>query len=160
LAYGASRVYAIDISENRMKMARSFGATKAFHGEKDLLEKIILDETRGIGVDMVLEVAGSQRAYDQGLRILRKAGTFVVIGLPSKPIQLEIPTNVMYKEAKILGITGREMYETWYQVIELIQSGKVNPEKVVTHQLAPEKFEEGFKVAKEAQHGKVEFIFG
>ncbi|MGD0626919.1 MAG: hypothetical protein ABSB32_19695 [Thermodesulfobacteriota bacterium] len=66
----------------------------------------------------------------------------------------------MYKEAKILGITGREMYETWVQVIELIQSGKVNLEKVVTHPLPPEKFEEGFRVAKEAQHGKVEFIFG
>jgi threonine 3-dehydrogenase len=160
LAYGASRLYAVDISENRLKMAQSFGATKAFHGEKDPLEKIILEETRGIGVDMVLEVSGSQKAYDQGLRILRKGGTFVVIGLPSKPIQLEIPTNVMYKEAKILGITGREMYETWIQVTGLIQSGKVNLEKVVTHRLPPEKFEEGFKVAKEAQHGKVEFIFG
>jgi len=160
LAYGASRVYAVDISANRLKMAQSFGATKAFHGEKDPVEKTILDETRGIGVDMVLEISGSQKAYDQGLHLLRKAGTFVVIGLPSKPIQLEIPTNVMYKEAKILGITGREMYETWFQVIELIQSRKVTPEKVVTHQLAPEKLEEGFKVAKEAQHGKVEFIFG
>ena len=160
LAYGASRVYAVDLSANRLKMAQSFGATKAFHGEKDPVEKTILDETRGIGVDMVLEISGSQKAYDQGLRLLRKAGTFVVIGLPSKPIQLEIPTNVMYKEAKILGITGREMYDTWFQVIELIQSGKITPEKVVTHQLAPEKLEEGFKVAKEAQHGKVEFIFG
>ena len=109
---------------------------------------------------MVLEVSGNQKAYDQGLRILRKAGTFVIIGIPSKPIQLEIPTNVMYKEAKIFGITGREMYETWIQVIQLIQSRKVNLEKVVTHQLAPEKFEEGFKAAKEAQHGKVEFIWG
>jgi threonine 3-dehydrogenase len=160
LAYGATRVYAVDLSEKRLKMAQSFGAHKVFHGEKDPLEKIILDETRGIGVDMVLEISGSQKAYDQGLRILRKSGTFVVIGLPTKPIQLEIPTNIMYKEAKILGITGREMYETWYQVIELIQSGKVNLEKVVTHSLPPEKFEEGFRVAKEAQHGKVEFIFG
>jgi len=160
LAYGASRVYAVDLSPNRLKMAQSFGATKVFHGEKDPLEKTILEETRGIGVDMVLEISGSQKAYDQGLRLLRKAGTFVVVGLPSKPIQLEIPTNVMYKEAKILGITGREMYDTWFQVIELIQSRKITPEKVVTHQLAPEKLEEGFKVAKEAQHGKVEFVFG
>jgi threonine 3-dehydrogenase len=109
---------------------------------------------------MVLEVSGNQKAYDQGLRILRKAGTFVIIGIPSKPIQLEIPTNVMYKEAKIFGITGREMYETWHQVSGLIQSRKIDLEKVVTHKFPPEKFDEGFKVAKEAQHGKVEFIFG
>jgi threonine 3-dehydrogenase len=160
LAYGASRVYAVDLSANRLKMAQSFGATKVFNGEKDPVEKTILDETRGLGVDMVLEISGSQKAYDQGLRLLRKAGTFVVVGLPSKPIQLDIPTNVMYKEAKILGITGREMYDTWFQVIELIQSRKITPEKVLTHQLPPEKLEEGFKVAKEAQHGKVEFIFG
>lgn len=159
VAYGAARVFAVDISENRLKMAQSFGAAKVFHAQRDPLEKIILGETGGIGVDMVLEVSGSQKAYDQGLRILRKAGTFVVIGLPSKPVQIEVPLNVMYKEAKIFGITGREMYETWYQVIWLIQCGKVNLEKVVTHQLPPEKFEEGFKVAKEAQHGKVEFIF-
>ena len=111
-------------------------------------------------MDMVLEVSGSQQAYDQGFRILRKAGTFVIIGVAAKPIQLEIPTNIMYKEAKVFGITGREMYETWYQVIELVQSGKVDLEKVVSHKLPPEKFEEGFKIAKEAQHGKVEFLFG
>ena len=160
IAYGASRVYSVDVSANRLKMAQSFGATKVFHAEKDPVEKTILDETRGVGVDMVLEISGNQKAYDQGLRLLRKAGTFVVVGLPSRPIQIEIPTNVMYKEAKILGITGREMYDTWFQVIELIQSRKITPDKVVTHQLAPEKIEEGFKVAKEAQHGKVEFIFG
>ena len=160
VAYGASRVYAVDISEARLKSAKSFGATKVFQAGKDPLDKIILDETQGIGVDMVLEVSGSQQAYDQGFRILRKAGTFVIIGVAAKPIQLEIPTNIMYKEAKVFGITGREMYETWYHVIELVQSGKVNLEKVVSHKLPPEKFEEGFKIAKEAQHGKVEFLFG
>jgi len=160
VAYGATQIYAIDITENRLKMARSFGAAKVFHADKDPLEKIILEETQGIGVDMVFEVSGNQKAYDQGLRILRKSGTFVIIGLPSKPIQLEIPTNVMYKEAKIFGITGREMYETWYQVSGLIRSGKVDLEKVVTHKFPPERFEEAFRVAKEAQHGKVEFIFG
>lgn len=160
IAYGAARVYAVDISENRLKMAKSYGATKVFQAGKDPVEKIILDETKGIGVDMVLEISGSQQAYDQGLKILRKAGTFVIIGVAAKPITLEIPTNIMYKEAKLFGITGREMYETWYQVTELVQSGKVDLEKVATHKLPPEKFEEGFKVAKEAQHGKVEFIFG
>jgi len=159
-AYGASRVYAVDISENRLKTAKSFGATKVFQAGKDPLDRIILDETQGIGVDMVLEVSGSQQAYDQGFRILRKAGTFVIIGVAAKPIQLEVPTNIMYKEAKVFGITGREMYETWYQVMELAQSGKVDLEKVVSHKLPPEKFEEGFKIAKEAQHGKVEFLFG
>lgn len=159
VAYGAARVYAADISENRLKMAKTFGATRVFSANKDPLEKVILEETQGIGVDMVLEISGSQQAYDQGFRILRKAGTFVIIGVAAKPIQLEVPTNIMYKEAKIFGITGREMYETWYQVMELIRSGKVDLEKVVSHRLPPEKFEEGFKVAKEAQHGKVEFIF-
>lgn len=160
VAYGAARVYAVDISENRLKMAKSFGATKVFQAGKDPLEKIILEETGGIGVDMVLEISGSQQAYDQGLKILRKGGTFVIIGVAAKPITLEVPTNIMYKEAKLFGITGREMYETWYQITELVQSGKVDLEKVATHKLPLEKFEEGFKVAKEAQHGKVEFIFG
>jgi threonine 3-dehydrogenase len=160
LAYGAARVYAVDISENRLKMAKSYGAWKVFAAGKDPVETAILDETGGLGADMVLEISGSQQAYDQGLKILRKGGTFVIIGVAAKPITLEIPTNIMYKEAKIFGITGREMYETWYQVTDLVQSKKVDLEKVATHKLPPEKFEEGFKVAKEAQHGKVEFIFG
>jgi threonine 3-dehydrogenase len=160
LAYGAFRVYAVDVSENRLKMAKSYGATKVFQAGKDPVERIILDETKGIGVDMVLEISGAQQAYDQGLKILRKAGTFVIIGVAAKPIQLEVPTNIMYKEAKLFGITGREMYETWHQVTELVISRKVDLEKVATHKLPPEKFEEGFKIAREAQHGKVEFIFG
>jgi threonine 3-dehydrogenase len=158
-AYGAFRVYAIDVSENRLKMAQSYGATKTFRAGKDPLEKVILEETQGMGVDMVLEISGAQQAYDQGLRLLRKAGTFVIIGVAAKPIQLEIPTNIMYKEARIFGITGREMYETWNQVIELIRSKKIELEKVATHKLPAERFEEGFKIAKEAQHGKVEFLF-
>jgi len=159
LAYGAAKVYAVDISENRLQMALSFGANRVFQAEREPLEKIILEETGGLGVDMVLEVSGSQKAYEQGLRILRKAGTFVIIGVAAKPIQLEIPTNIMYKEAKLFGITGREMYETWYQVIDLIQSKKVDLARVATHQLSPAKFAEGFQVAKAAQHGKVSFIF-
>lgn len=159
VAYGASRIYAVDISENRLQMAKSFGATKVFHAERDPLEKVILEETNGLGVDMVLEISGQQKAYDQGLRILRKGGTFVIIGVAAKPIQLEVPTNIMYKEAKLFGITGREMYGTWYQVIDLVQSGKVDLEKVITHRLPPEKFAEAFQIAMEAQHGKVAFIF-
>jgi len=158
-AWGARKIFAIDVSESRLKMARSFGATQALHAEKDPVEKIVLDETGGIGADMVLEISGNQKAYDQGLKVLRKAGTFVIIGIPSKPIQLEIPTNIMYKEAKLFGITGRLMYQTWNQVLNLMQSGKMDLEKVVSHKLPLEKFEEGFKIAKEAQHGKVEFLF-
>jgi len=160
LAWGARKVFAIDLSENRLKMAQTFGATRALHAAKDPVEKIILDATEGIGADMVLEISGNQKAYDQGLKVLRKAGTFVIIGVAAKPIQLEIPTNIMYKEARLLGITGRLMYQTWNQVSNLMQSGKVDLEKVVSHKLSPEKFEEGFKIAKEAQHGKVEFLFG
>jgi threonine 3-dehydrogenase len=159
VAYGASRIYAVDISENRMQMAKSLGATKTFHAEKDPVEKIILEETNGLGVDMVLEISGQQKAYDQGLRILRKGGTFVIIGVAAKPIQLEVPTNIMYKEAKLFGITGREMYGTWYQVIDLIQSGKVDLEKVITHRYPLEKYAEAFQVAMNAQHGKVAFNF-
>jgi len=158
-AWGARKIFAVDISENRLKMALSFGATKVLHAVKDPVEKTVLDETGGIGADMVLEISGNQKAYDQGLKVLRKAGTFVIIGIAAKPIQLEIPTNIMYKEAKLFGITGRLMYQTWYQVLNLMQSGKVDLEKVVSHKLTPEQFEEGFKIAKEAQHGKVEFLF-
>ena len=160
VAWGARKILAVDLSENRLNMARSFGATKALHAVKDPVEKIVLDETGGIGADMVLEISGNQKAYDQGLKVLRKAGTFVIIGVAAKPIQLEIPTNIMYKEAKLLGITGRLMYQTWNQVSNLMQSGKVNLEKVVSHKFEPERFAEGFQIAKEAQHGKVEFIFG
>ncbi len=159
VAYGASCIYAVDISENRLQMAKTFGATQIFHADKDPVEEIILEETNGLGVDMVLEISGQQKAYDQGLRILRKGGTFVIIGVAAKPIQLEVPTNIMYKEAKLFGITGREMYGTWYQVIDLIQSGKANLEKVITHKLPLEKFAEAFQIAMEAQHGKVAIIF-
>jgi threonine 3-dehydrogenase len=159
-AWGARKIFAVDLSENRLKMAQSFGATKVLHAAKDPVEKIILDETEGIGADMVLEISGNQKAYDQGLKVLRKAGTFVVIGVAAKPITMEIPINIMYKEARLFGITGRLMYQTWHQVLTLMQSGKVDLERVVSHKLAPEKFEEGFRIAKEAQHGKVEFLFG
>jgi len=159
VAYGAEKIFAIDLSDNRLKMAKSFGATKTINPTQNDPESIILEETKGIGTDWVLEISGSQRAYDQGLSVLRKAGTFAVIGLPSKPIYLDVINHVMFKEAKILGISGREMYETWYRVLGLIRSGKVDLEKVITHRLAPEQFEEGFLIAEKARDGKVEYLF-
>jgi threonine 3-dehydrogenase len=113
-----------------------------------------METLRQIGVDMVLEVSGAQQAYDQGLKILRKSGTFVIIGIASKPIQLEIPTNIMYKEAKLFGITGREMYETWYKMTVMLQSGlDINP--VITHRFRYDEFRKGFEVMNTGQSAKV-----
>jgi len=140
-AAGASRVFATEIDAQRP------------HNED--LEKIILDETRGEGVHVVLEMSGDADAIHQGLRVVRNSGRVQWLGIPRGPLSLEVDKHVIFKGLTIYGVTGRLMYKTWYAMRSFLLGKRYDPSGVITNRVPMARFEDGFATAAAGHSGKV-----
>ena len=105
-----------------------------------------LGRDRGLGVDVLLEMAGTAPAINEGFRALRKGGWAALLGLPSKPVEIDLADGIIFKGAKVYGINGRRMYETWYQMQALLRAG-LDLTPLITHRFKFEEFEEAFALA-------------
>lgn len=158
-ACGAKKVMVSDMEDVRLEMAKSLGATHLYNPKRDNVLAEVLKETDGYGADVVLEVTGVSPVMESALKMARKSGRVTFIGLPNNPVTFnDFANDLIYKELKVSGVTGREMYATWYQVTALIESGKVDPRKVITHRYPLESFDEAFRAARDRVGGKVLFL--
>jgi threonine 3-dehydrogenase len=77
------------------------------------------------------------------------------LGLPAKPVALDLPNDIIFKGAKVLGINGRRMFETWYQVENFVLTGRLDLDPIITHQLDLEDYEDGFRLMQSGEAIKV-----
>ncbi|TCS92188.1 L-threonine 3-dehydrogenase [Hazenella coriacea] len=154
-AAGASKVIALDVNEYRLQLAEQMGATHIVHSSQEDPVKMVRAITQGHGVDVVLEMSGHPVAIKQGLEMLVHGGRMSMLGLPTRPVEIDITNQIVFKGITIHGITGRKMFETWEQTAGLLESGKVNLQPLITHQLPFEEFEKGFELMKSGNCGKV-----
>jgi threonine 3-dehydrogenase len=91
-------------------------------------------------------MSGHPKAIRQGFAALRNGGTAALLGLPSEPVPLDLPNDIIFKGATVLGINGRKMFETWYQVENFLLSGRLNLQPIVTHHLPLTDFDRGLKL--------------
>ena len=154
---GAAKIFATDISPTRMEIAKTMGATEVLNPLNQDVKQAILDATGGTGVDVVIEASGNVDALKGSFQYLRKGGRMALVGLPGKPIELEIGREIVFKEAKIIGIHGRKMFETWTVMENLLASGKLKVNPVITHVIPLSRWQEGVELAKKGQACKVIF---
>lgn len=155
-AAGASRIFATDINPPRLDLARRLGAVAAYDVRQgDGFINEIKAATRGEGVDVLLEMSGAPSAFDQGFRALRNGGTAAILGIPSKPITWNITEHVVFKGATVLGINGRKMFETWYQMEELLLSERLELDEIITHEFPLEDFKRAFATMMSGEGIKV-----
>lgn len=154
-ALGAIQVIATNRSQLRLDLAAAMGATTCLSPEREDVVQAVRGLTHGVGADLVLDSSGNAEAFRQGVQMLRKGGTLLVIGMPSQPVQLELGPDLCLKEATIRGFHGREMYRTWEKVVPLVQRGAIPTAPVVTHKLPLSEFAAGFAAAAERRAGKV-----
>ncbi len=154
-AAGAKAVYATDINPQRLELARRMGATLAINSaERDPVE-VLKQETGGIGVDVLCEMSGNWRAIKQGFQALRNGGRASLLGIPPRPIELDFANDIIFKGATIYGISGRLIWETWYQTQAFITSGMVDPTPVITHRFKLEEFDQAFALMSSGEAAKV-----
>ena len=152
---GAAKIFATDISPARLEIAQIMGATQALNPLTQDVAQIMLAKTGNFGVDVVIEASGNVEALKDSFRYLRKGGRLALIGLPGKPIELELGREIVFKEAKIIGIHGRKMFETWTQMENMLAAGKLDVSPVITHKLPLDKWQQGVDLAKNGEACKV-----
>ena len=144
-AAGASRIFATDINPPRLELARRLGAVEAYDARQgDGWIDDIRRHTRGEGVDVVLEMSGAASAMRQSFSALRNGGIAALLGLPAKPVTFDFNENIIFKGCTVLGINGRKMFETWYQMEELLLSGRLELDEIITHEFPLERYKEAF----------------
>lgn len=154
-AAGASLVFATDINNYRLDIAKKMGADVVLNADQDEVVKIILDQTAGRGVDVVLEMSGSPIAIKQGFKVLRLGGTVCMLGLPPAPLELDLNNDIIFKAATIIGISGRRMFSTWYQLQELLDSGLFDPSPIITHKMKLEELKQAMSLIDSGNCGKI-----
>lgn len=154
---GAALTIATDISPYRLAIARQVGADKVLNPGEDNVLQQVMDATNGVGVDVVIEASGNVAALKQSFSFLRKGGTVAIIGLPGQPIELDLGKEVVFKEATIIGIHGRRMFETWTKMEQLLNVNKLNVKPVITHTMSLENWKEGVQLAKSGLASKIIF---
>src|SRR5271157_6295596 len=110
-ACGATQIFALEVNEHRRKIAVQMKPDFVLDPTKDDVYSIVMDNTGGTGVDVVLEMAGRTEAIRTGFKILRLGGRMSLLGIPSRPVELNLAEEVIFKGATVQGINGRRMYQ-------------------------------------------------
>lgn len=153
---GARRLYMTDVNEYRLEMARRIvpDAT-VLNAAQDDVEGIVAEGTAGRGLDVVIELSGSQSGIAQAFDILAKGGRVSLVGMPARPVTLGLADAVIYREAIVYGSTGRLMWDTWYKVDALLREGLFDPTQVITHRFPLEEYDRALQLTIAANAGKV-----
>ena len=157
-AAGAHAIYATDISNYRLDMARKLGADLAINVSQEDAVRLITEDTAGEGVDVLLEMSGAQQAADLGFKVLRPGGKASLLGLFPSDIPFDMNNGVIFKGATVQGIVGRKIWGTWFRTKGLLSRGLVDLSQIITHRFALEDFEEALRVMQSGQSGKVVMI--
>lgn len=153
---GATQVFAVDVHHYKLDLARKLAKkTKVLNAMEDDVVSIIREATNGLGVDVVLEVSGSNEALLNEFKVLRNGGILSLLGIPAQPIELNLAEQIVLKGVTVHGITGRKMFDTWYKTSRLIQSGLINVKPVITHKFKMEEFQKAFDLMKSGHSGKI-----
>jgi threonine 3-dehydrogenase len=150
---GARHVVVTDVNMRRLDLALRMGATLAIDPRERRLEDVQKELEMKEGFDVGLEMSGSESALNDIFRNMCHGGRIALLGIPEKPTPVDW-NFVIFNSLTLKGVYGREMYETWYKMTVMIQSGlDVSP--VITHRLSFERFEEGFAAMRAGEAAKV-----
>jgi threonine 3-dehydrogenase len=150
---GARHVVITDINPYRLELARKMGATVAVDPRSQSLTEVQKQLDMREGFDVGLEMSGNPQAFRDMLANMCHGGKIAMLGIPTEPIEIDW-NIVVFNMLTIKGIYGREMYETWYKMSVMLESG-LNIEPVITHRYHYTEFEKGFAAMKSGESGKV-----
>ena len=154
-ACGAARVFAVEPNAQRRALAERMGADLLLDPADPAMESVVKEATWNNGVDVLLEMSGHAAAIQQGFRLLRNGGWAGLLGLPSKPVEMDLADAVIFKGATVHGINGRKMYETWLQAEALLRDGRIDLSPVITHRLPLAQFDEAMHLLESGEASKI-----
>jgi threonine 3-dehydrogenase len=151
---GARHIVITDVNDYRLGLAGRMGRCRTVNvAEEPDLAPVMQELGMTEGFDVGLEMSGNPQAFQQMLAAMHHGGRVALLGIP--PDETAVDWNqIIFKGLVLKGVYGREMFETWYKMSSMLQSGlDVSP--VITHRLPVDSFQEGFDVMRSGQSGKV-----
>jgi threonine 3-dehydrogenase len=150
---GARHVVITDVNDYRLDLARRLGATRALNVREQSIDDAMKELGMEEGFDVGLEMSGNASAFRDMVRVMHHGGSIAMLGIP--PAEVAIDWNqVIFKGLVIKGIYGREMFETWYKMAAMLQSG-LDVSAVITHRYAVADYRQAFDTMGGGQSGKV-----
>ena len=150
---GARYIVITDVNDYRLGLARRMGATRAINVQHEDLRDVMADLGMTEGFDVGMEMSGAPDAFASLLLHMNHGGKVALLGIP--PAQMAIDWNqVIFKGLEIKGIYGREMFETWYKMVAMLQSG-LDLSPIITHHFAVRQYETAFATMLSGKSGKV-----
>ncbi|MDZ7829566.1 MAG: zinc-binding dehydrogenase [Halofilum sp. (in: g-proteobacteria)] len=151
---GARHIVISDINDERLALSKAMGATRAVNPQRESLADVEREIGMTEGFDVGMEMSGSPAALESMIDTINHGGHIALLGIfPESSVP--VPMNrAIFKALTLKGIYGREMFETWYKMFSMLQSG-LDVRPVITHHLPFERFEEGFAALKEGKAAKV-----
>lgn len=150
---GARKVVITDINPTRLALARKMGIHHVVDASKEKLADVMRDEGMMEGFDVGLEMSGSAAAFRDMIDTMNNGGKIAILGIA--PTGFEIDWNkVIFKMLHLKGIYGREMFETWYKMIALVQ-GPLDVTGLITHRIGIDDYKSGFDAMRSGNSGKV-----
>jgi len=150
---GARFVVITDVNEHRLELAKKLGVDVALNTQKSSIKELQKKLGMTEGFDIGLEMSGNDQAFQDMLDNMCHGGKIAMLGIPGNPAPMDW-NKVIFNMLTIKGIYGREMYETWYKMSVMIQSG-LNIEPIITHRFHYTEFEKGFEAMESGLSGKV-----
>ncbi|MFC6617051.1 L-threonine 3-dehydrogenase [Deinococcus radiophilus] len=150
---GARNVVVTDINDYRLELAAKMGATRTVNVAKEDLWTAAQELGMTEGFDVGLEMSGSGPAFAQMVEVMNNGGKIALLGIPSGEVKINW-NDVIFRMLTIKGIYGREMFETWYKMAALVQSG-LDLSPVITHRFSIDDYQKGFDAMLSGQSGKV-----
>jgi threonine 3-dehydrogenase len=150
---GARHVVITDVNDYRLSLARQMGATVALNVTDGSIDQTMQDLGMEEGFDVGMEMSGNPTAFRDLLRTMHHGGSVALLGIPPDDTVIDW-TQVIFKGLVIKGVYGREMFETWYKMSSMLQSG-LNIDPIITHHFPVSAYQEAFELMESGQSGKV-----
>ena len=150
---GARFVVITDVNPYRLELAKKMGVTRAVDVSREKLPDIVNELGMREGFDVGLEMSGSPQALNDMIDVMFHGGKIALLGIQPSDASVNWE-KVIFNGLNLRGIYGRQMFETWYKMQAMIQSGlDITP--VITHRLSYNDFEKGFQLMRSGKSGKV-----
>lgn len=150
---GARHVVITDINRFRLDLAARLGATRVVDVTAERLADVTSELGMTEGFDVGLEMSGAEAAFNQMLDAMNHGGRIAILGIPPGPMTLDV-NDVIFKGLELQGIYGRRIFETWYKMAAMLQSG-LDVSSIVTHRLPADRFDDAFEIVAGGECGKV-----
>ena len=150
---GARHVVITDVNDYRLRLAKKMGATRTVNVDRETLPDVMSELGMTEGFDVGLEMSGVPSALTSMLEQMTHGAKIAMLGIPTAGFPIDW-TQVIFKGLEIKGIYGREMFETWYKMVAMLQSG-LDLSPMITHHFPAQDYEAGFAAMLSGQSGKV-----